>query len=123
MRAIFLFLALAACNSPAAEVRVVDGDTLVLDGERIRLNGIDAPESDTISGEVATRFMRHLVDGRPVVVTERFKKDRYGRTVASVEADEDDLACAMLESGNAEYVGKWDEESATIWKCGNVLHN
>lgn len=39
------FLVLALAVTPAtAEVRVVDGDTLAIDGTRIRLFGIDAPE-------------------------------------------------------------------------------
>ncbi len=38
-------LALAEIAGPAT---VVDGDTIEINGERIRLHGIDAPESDQL---------------------------------------------------------------------------
>ena len=40
-----MFLVLMFCNiSFADSLRVVDGDTIVLNGERIRFSGIDTPE-------------------------------------------------------------------------------
>jgi micrococcal nuclease len=46
--------------------RVTDGDTIVIDGTRIRLNGVDAPEMDTATGPRARAEMIDLVDGRVV---------------------------------------------------------
>ena len=40
-----MVMALLTCNiSFADSLRVVDGDTIVLNGEKIRFAGIDAPE-------------------------------------------------------------------------------
>ena len=40
-----LVLVLMFCNTSFAEsLRVVDGDTIVLNGEKIRFSGIDTPE-------------------------------------------------------------------------------
>lgn len=39
-----IFAALAIASGLAGHPRVVDGDGLVIDGNRIRLYGIDAPE-------------------------------------------------------------------------------
>ncbi len=40
-----MFLGLLWCNtSSAGSLRVVDGDTIVLNGEKIRFSGIDTPE-------------------------------------------------------------------------------
>jgi len=39
-------LGLLFCNTSSADsLRVVDGDTIVLNGEKIRFGGIDSPET------------------------------------------------------------------------------
>src|SRR3990172_7948133 len=49
----------AACFTGVVN-RVIDGDTLEVNGERIRLVLVDAPERDTPSGPAATNFLRRL---------------------------------------------------------------
>ena len=42
---LYVFLLLMFCNTSFADsLRVVDGDTIVLNGEKIRFSGIDTPE-------------------------------------------------------------------------------
>ena len=69
-------------------VRVVDGDTLeVSGGTRVRLIGVDAPEtSGACFGPEATRYATELVPpGTPVrLVYDRERLDQYGRTLAYV---------------------------------------
>lgn len=70
-------------------VRVVDGDTVVLDGgERVRLIGVDTPELHRQGTPVqyfarrASAFTRDLVQGRRVRLDhDRERQDRYGRTL------------------------------------------
>jgi micrococcal nuclease len=72
--------------------RVVDGDTIVLDGnEHIRLIGVDTPEKNDSRPDVrrlalaATNFTRGLCEGRRVRLEYDGKRqDRYGRTLAYV---------------------------------------
>lgn len=72
--------------------RVVDGDTLLLvGGERVRLIGIDTPESvkpDTPPepfGHAASRFTKQLAEGRDVRLEfDRHREDQFGRTLAFV---------------------------------------
>ena len=69
---------------------VTDGDTLTVAGPRIRLFGVDAPESKQICvagdqrwrcGRSATQALAKRIVGRPAVCSER-DLDRYGRIVA-----------------------------------------
>jgi endonuclease YncB( thermonuclease family) len=68
-------------------VRVTDGDTLWITRDeghaRVRLYGIDAPESNQPFGKEATDFVYQLVFREDVEV-ETFYQDRYGRDIAMV---------------------------------------
>lgn len=94
----------AALSGPA---RAVDGDTLVLGGTRIRLHGIDAPESAQscraggrlwACGRAATRALAGLVRGKWVACEER-ERDRYGRVVAMCAVAGRDLNALMVADG------------------------
>jgi endonuclease YncB( thermonuclease family) len=85
-----LLAALPACAAeyPARVVGVSDGDTLtVLKADRtrvkVRLWGVDAPESGQDFGSRAKQAASALAFGKAVTVRER-DRDRYGRTVAEV---------------------------------------
>lgn len=76
---------------PARVVRVVDGDTFVarVEGgreERVRLIGVDTPESTTRVepfGPEAARFTRRALEGRQVYLELDVQpRDRYGRLLA-----------------------------------------
>ena len=87
---------------------ITDGDTLKINGQRIRLHGIDAPESDqrcTDSagaywrcGSRATRALAEKIDGRDVSCRGR-GHDRYGRVIGVCEAGGDDLNGWMVRQG------------------------
>lgn len=87
--------------------RVVDGDTIVLvdkNGEhRIRLHGIDAPESNTHQpfGEEAKVFLRDKIEGKSVKIIVKEKRDKYGRIVGVVKFDGDDINEMMVSQGLA----------------------
>ena len=64
--------------------KVVDGDTLDVDGVRIRLVLVDAPERNTREGPAATEKLEQLCPvGSPATVLEdRLQpRDQYGRTL------------------------------------------
>jgi micrococcal nuclease len=93
-------------------VGVSDGDTLtVLTAERrqvkIRLAGIDAPESGQDFGQSAKQTAPELSFGKTVTITER-DKDRYGRTVADVVLpDGRDMGREMVGQGYAWHYRKY----------------
>jgi len=73
-------------------IRVVDGDTIVLDGnEKVRLIGVDTPETKDPRKPVqyfekeAYEFTKKLVRGKRVRLEfDQNKTDKYGRTLAYV---------------------------------------
>jgi len=87
--------------------RVVDGDTLLLaDHTRIRLLGVDTPETkrpDTPVepfGPEASAFTRAHVEGRQVRLEfDKERYDKYGRVLAYVYLDDWFLNEAMLRAG------------------------
>lgn len=100
--------AVAATREARRCVRVVDGDTLVLDGgERVRLIGVDTPELHHPAKPVqyfareADQQTRRLVEGRPVWLEfDQQRRDRYGRTLAFVFlADGTMLNLRLIEQG------------------------
>lgn len=98
---------MAAPSTVEGVARVIDGDTLELAGERIRLWGIDAPErSQTCRlaaqawrcGEDAARALDRLLKGRAVRCKPQ-GRDRYSRLVAVCMAAGSDIGAAMAAPG------------------------
>lgn len=95
-------------------VRVTDGDTVTLLDERqtlhkIRLAGIDAPESAMPYGQQAALHLAALVLGKAVEAV-TYKQDRYGRTVATLMLGEQDVNLAMLQAGLAWHYKHYAKE-------------
>ena len=104
----------------AGAVRVVDGDTIEMAGRRIRLLGLDAPESAQTCGEPALPVpcgarardaMRRLVEAGPVTCAAT-GRDRYGRDLATCRAGAADLGAAMVLAGQAVAAGRYLAEEA-----------
>jgi endonuclease YncB( thermonuclease family) len=87
---------------------VVDGDTLRIGSQRIRLAGIDAPESQQTCqraddpawpcGRDATRALESLIAGRPLRC-EITGTDRYSRLIGTCHLDDLDINGWMVTSG------------------------
>jgi endonuclease YncB( thermonuclease family) len=95
-------------------VRVMDGDTVTLLDEnqtlrKIRLAGIDAPESAMPYGLHATLYLVSLVLGKTVEAV-TYKQDRYGRTVATLMLGEQDINLAMIQVGLAWHYKRYANE-------------
>jgi endonuclease YncB( thermonuclease family) len=103
-------LAQPATGMIAGTASVVDGDTLDIHGTRIRLAGIDAPESaqqcrDNVGtiylcGSKAALALDEFIARRPAECSPE-RKDRDGRTIARCEVGGIDLAVWLVEQGHA----------------------
>lgn len=106
--------------------RVVDGDTLLLDGgEKVRLIGVDTPESVHPRkpvqrlGKEAAAFTRGLVEGEPVRLTYDWDPaDRYGRTLAYAHLrDGRVLNEVLLERGFARAYTRFPFEQSDRYRA------
>ena len=96
--------------------KVSDGDTIhvVTDGNvkfKVRLDRIDAPESDQPYGKESTAYLSSLICGKTVRV-EWVKKDQYGRVLGIVYLDKTDINLKMVETGNAWHYSYFDKTPA-----------
>ena len=104
---LFVLLLLGAENA-AAEVRAVDGDSLVAEGRRVRLLGIDAPEyaqtcgdargCDYPCGREALAFLQKLIASEKVECRKK-QQDIYKRDLSICYAGGRDINRLMLENG------------------------
>jgi endonuclease YncB( thermonuclease family) len=118
-----LLVLFALCLSATAQpqtitgkvVGVSDGDTItVLDASKkqhkVRLDGIDAPESNQDFGSRAKQSLSDLVFGKTVTVISS-KKDRYGRTLGKVMlSDGKDINLEQIERGMAWFYRQYAKE-------------
>jgi micrococcal nuclease len=88
---------------------VADGDTVwLLSGEKVRLIGIDAPETHHPTkppepfGTEAAEYLRALVEGKEVfLVLDQMTKDEYGRTLAYLYLDDLFINAHLVKEGYA----------------------
>ena len=150
-----LFFCLLAAAAPArsqAQVTgekrtgtavVIDGDTLDIAGEHLRLEGIDAPEiaqsctggdgKPWPCGREAARALRRLTTGHAVVCDDK-GRDTYGRLLAVCTVEGEELNAAMVQIGyawafikfstayvaqenqaRAQHLGIWQGPAETAW--------
>lgn len=116
MRGLGLIVAVLFLTVPAfagdlvGQASVIDGDTIEIHGTRIRLSGIDAPESDQLCrgddsvqyrcGAKAANKLDDFIAGRPVNCG-AVGTDQYRRTVAVCSIDGVDIASWLVRAGLA----------------------
>lgn len=95
-------------------VGVSDGDTITVLVDKkpikIRLEGIDAPESKQSFGNRSKQALSDLVFGK-VVIVKKTGEDRYGRSLGFVSRDGIDINATMLQEGWAWHYKKYNRDS------------
>ena len=131
-RIIVILLFIFSSQALADSLRVVDGDTIVLNGEKIRFSGIDTPElkqtcmngdEKVFCGKTAKMLLiKKIGNETPECISEG--KDAYKRTLAECFVNGESLSSYLVRSGYAfayrKYSTKFikDEEFAKANKLG-----
>jgi len=114
-----LVLGLMFCNvSLADNLKVIDGDTIVLNGEKIRFSGIDTPElkqmcmkgdQKVFCGMFAKMLLvKKIGDVTPKCIKEGM--DNYKRTLAECFIDGESLSVFLVRSGYAFAYRKYSKK-------------
>ena len=74
-------VAWAGPNRIGGNANVLDGDTIIVDGWRVRLKGVDAPELGSPEGDHAREVMRDIVGPQGILVCELTGEKTRGREV------------------------------------------
>lgn len=116
-------------NSFSGSFKVLDGDTLLNKGQKLRLIGIDAPEykqkcentkGSWLCGRAASKQLRKLVRNSVGLVCKGNKIDKYDRPLVTCYIDDLDINALMVSSGYAVAYGdyKTEERAAKSKKQG-----
>jgi len=133
VRTVGLLIALLFSTASFAETRVViiDGDTVDIAGERIRILNIDSPETrgsrcerELVLGLKAKERLAALLRAGPVTI-DRCEStgrcvDRYGRTLARLGTAAGDVGAILIAEGLAEpwRPGRAAAEQRVVRWCG-----
>ena len=119
-------------NGPAGDVsgagRPIDGDSLYVGRDEVRLKGIDAPEGKQTCtragaawdcGNAARDELRRLI-GRDSVSCRSTERDKHGRVLGYCSAGGRDLNAGMVAAGMAVSYGGYlrEEGDAKLRKLG-----
>jgi endonuclease YncB( thermonuclease family) len=122
-----------ATEHPAliGKASVIDGDTIEIHGERIRLHGIDAPESGQLCRDAQDRKWRCgqksalALDkkiGRKPVSCKTAGTDRYGRYIGVCTSGRMDLNGWMVRQGWAVAYRKYSQDYVALERSAQQAH-
>jgi micrococcal nuclease len=97
----------------SGRIKVIDGDTVRVGRERIRIAGIDSPEMPPksrcsreaiLAGQAKSRLEAMVSEGYEIVFIPKLgeERDAYGRLLGRIEIDGQDVGRAQLAAGLAQ---------------------
>ena len=92
-------------NVAKGKARIIDGDTIEINKEKIRFGGINSPERKEIGYRLAKDKLIDKVANNTVTCVREKNKDKYRRTVAECFINGESLSSFMVKNGYAcDYV-------------------
>lgn len=112
---ILFILSISINNSYARDVKIIDGDTIILNGTKIRFSGIDAPESYYKGkeqlclkkkiiircGKLSKDFLIKTIGKNTVTCIREKKPDKYKRVLAECFVKGESLSKILVKNGFA----------------------
>ena len=92
-------------NIAKGKASIIDGDTIKINGEKIRFAGIDTPEKNKIGHEFSKKKLKEKIGNNNVICIRESKLDPWGRTVAECFIGSESISSFMVKNGYAcDYV-------------------
>ena len=117
---VFLFVLKLQPDYISGKAKVVDGDTIKINGIKIRLSGIDAPELKQrctwkngeyyLCGEFSKSFLDFIEYEGVKIKCEYSNKDKYGRILGTCYKGKRDINSYMVEMGAAVAYKKYSKK-------------
>ena len=102
-------------NVVKGKARIIDGDTIEINKEKIRFGGINSPERNETGYRLAKDKLIEKISNNILTCVREKNKDKYRRTVAECFIDGESLSSFMVRKGYAcDYIyyskGKYAKE-------------
>lgn len=106
--------------------RIIDGDTVVMQCPKphdpretsrrsVRIWGIDAPETGQKPwGEMATQTLKNMIGDHRAIELQVMEKDQYGRLLAKLFIQAQDVGLEMVEAGAAIVYARYNHDQDYI---------
>ena len=112
------------------QIKVVDADTIIVNNEKIRLYGIDAPETKQYCyiekeawpcGKQATEYLKNLLkDVSPhSLYCKISSKDSYGRSIGVCYIEDQNINSKLVESGWALAYKQYSKDYINVEKLAS----
>ena len=88
-------------NVAIGKASIIDGDTIIIKGEKIRFAGIDTPERNKVGHEFSKKKLKQRIGNNVVVCIREPNLDPWGRTVAECFIGYDSISSYMVKNGYA----------------------
>ena len=88
-------------NIAKGKARIIDGDTIEINSEKIRFGGIDTPEKKEIGHRFSKKKLSEKIGKNIVICIREPKPDPWGRTVAECFIGSESISSFMVKNGYA----------------------